>query len=233
MAAYDLWATDYDLWAAEMTEDVPFYVELARRAAEPIVELGVGTGRIAIPIARETGKRVIGIDPSRAMLAVGRERAGNLPVEFREGDFRDFALDERVELVVCPARALMHAPTWTDKRRVFQSVAAALEPGGRFAWNAFVFSPFVAARNHEHRQERGGGLWEYVRQVPADNRVDLTRGRGEREDGTVRLWWATRSEWDGLVEVSGLETEALYGWFDRRPFDEDSQEFVWIARKPA
>ena len=231
MADYDSWAADYDVWAAEMTEDVPFYVELAREAAEPIVELGVGTGRVAIPIARETGKRVIGIDRSPAMLAVGRERAGDLPIDFREGDFRTFSVEEQVELVLCPARALMHAETWADKRRVFERAAAALKPGGRFAWNAFVFSPFVAAANHDRRSERENGLWEEVRHVPADNRVDLTRGRADNTEGTVRLWWATKSEWDGLVEAAGLEVEALYGWFDRHPFDEESQEFVFVARK--
>jgi len=231
MTEYDVWAADYDLWAAEMTEDVPFYVELAREAAEPIVELGVGTGRIAIPIARATGKRVIGIDRSPAMLALGRERAGELPVDFREGDFREFAVEEPVELVICPFRALMHAPTWADKRRVFESAAAALKPGGRFVWNAFVFSPFIAARIHDRRQERGGDLWELVHQVPADNRIDIRRGRGDRDDGMVQLWWATRSEWDGLVDVAGLEIEALYGWFDRRPFDDDAEEFVYVTRK--
>jgi SAM-dependent methyltransferase len=233
VSEYDVWAPDYDEWSSEMTEDVPFYVELAREAAEPIVELGIGTGRVAIPIARETGKRVIGIDRSPAMLAVGRERAGDLPIEFREGDFRDFAVEEPVELVICPFRALLHTPTWADRRRVFETVAAALKPGGRFAWNSFVFSPFVAAQNHGRRQERGGGLWELVRQVPADNRIDLTRGRGDETDGMVQLWWVTKSEWDGLVEVSGLEVEALYGWFDRRPFDDESKEFVYVARKPA
>ena len=232
MSEYDVWAPDYDDWAAEMTEDVPFYVELAREAAGPIVELGVGTGRIAIPIARETGKRVIGIDRSPAMLAVGRERAGDLPIEFQQGDFRDFALEEPVELVICPFRALGHAPTWADKRRVFESVSAALKPGGHFAWNSFVFSPLVAARLHDQRQTRGGDLWELVHHVPADNRIDLTRGRGDREDGMVRLWWSTKAEWDGLVDVAGLEVVALYGGFERRPFDDESLEVVYVARKP-
>jgi SAM-dependent methyltransferase len=232
MTGYDTWAPDYDVWAAEMTEDVPFYVELAREAAEPIVELGVGTGRIAIPIARETGKRVIGVDRSPAMLAVGRERAGDLPVDFREGDFRDFTVEQPVELVICPARSLLHAPTWADKRRVFEAATRALKPGGRLAWNAFAFSPFVAAANDGRRTELEDGRWEVAQHVPADNRVDLTRGRGDRVDGTVQLWWATRSEWGGLVDSAGLEAEALYGWFDRRPFDEESLEFVFVARKP-
>jgi SAM-dependent methyltransferase len=231
MADYDAWAADYDVWADELTTDIPFYVDLAREAASPIVELGVGTGRIAIPIARETGKRVIGIDPSAAMLAAGRERAGDLPVEFREGDFRDFTVDEPVELVICPARALLHAPTWKDKRRVFEAVAAALRPGGRFAWNAFVYSPFFAAEQHGRRLERGDGRWELALHVPADNRIDLTRGRGDRTDGAVHLWWATKSEWDGLIEAAGFELEALYGGLDRRPFDESATEFLYVVRK--
>lgn len=230
MADYDIWAADYDLWASDMTEDVPFYVELAREAAEPIIELGVGTGRVAIPIARETGKRVIGIDASPAMLAVARERAGDLPVDVREGDFRDFTVEEPVELVICPFRALGHAPTWADKRRVFESVAAALKPGGRFAWNIFAFSPFVAVELHGKRVERGD-VWQEVRHAPADNRVDLIRGRGDESEGTVSLWWATKSELEGLIDVAGFEVEALYGWFDRRPFDDDAREFVYVARK--
>src|SRR5436305_9383318 len=101
MAEYDSHAADYDVWAADMVEDVQWYVSLARDAAEPIVELAVGTGRVAIPIARETGKRVIGIDRSPAMLAVARERGDVLPLALREGDMRDLALAEPVDLIIC------------------------------------------------------------------------------------------------------------------------------------
>jgi SAM-dependent methyltransferase len=233
MSDYDSWAADYDGWAEALMDDVAFYVELARDANEPIVELGVGTGRVAIPIAQETGKRVIGIDTSSGMLKVGRTRTGDLPIDFREGDFRDFTIGEQVDLVICPARALLHAPTWGDKRRVFESAAATLKPGDRFAWNVFVVSPFIAAENHRQKRMFGGDRWEMVAHVPSDNRVDLTRGRGERSDATVHLWWATKSEWEGLIEVSGFEIEALYGGFDSRPFDDESLEFVYVARKPA
>lgn len=231
MSQYDPFAADYDLWSAEMTEDVPFYVDLARDASEPIVELAVGAGRVAIPIARETGKRVIGIDRSPAMLAVGRERAGGLPIDFREGDFRNFQVEEPVELVICPFRALMHAPTWGDRRRVFEAAAAALRPGGRFAFNVFVFSPFIAAHNHD-TLERLDGAWQRIRHVPADNRIDLERGRDDETHGVISLSWLTKSECEGLIDVSGLEVEALYGWFDRRPFDEEALELVYLARKP-
>jgi SAM-dependent methyltransferase len=232
MAEYDHFAPDYDLWAAEMTEDAAWYVALAREAAEPIVELGIGTGRIAIPIARETGKRVLGIDRSPAMLAAGRERAGQLPIEFREGDMRELALEEPVELVICPFRALLHLPTWADRRRLFERVAATLKPGGRFAFNVFAFSGEVATRLSGVRRERGDS-WEIPRYAWADSRIDIARGRGDEEIGKLRLWWIGRSEFEGLIEVAGLEVETLHGWFDGRPYDDSSLEMVWVARKPA
>ena len=81
MSDYDAFAPIYDAWSEDMTEDVAFYVDLAREADGPIVELAVGTGRVAIPIAKETGKRVVGIDSSPAMLAVARDRAGEAGVD--------------------------------------------------------------------------------------------------------------------------------------------------------
>lgn len=228
MSAYDAFAPIYDAWSADMTEDVDFYVELAAEADGPVVELAVGTGRVAIPIAVRTSKRVIGIDSSPAMLAVARERAATAGVhlDLREADMRDFSLDEAAALVICPFRSLLHMPTWHDRRRVFERVAASLRPGGRFAWNAFVFDFGIAARIHGRWQDEP--VRHYIEQVPADNRVDITVENGPH----ISLWWLTRGEWEGLLDVAGLEVEALYGWFDRRPFDEESREFVWVARKP-
>jgi hypothetical protein len=141
---------------------------------------------------------------------------------------RELELDEPAALVYCPFRGLMHLPTWAERRRTFERVAASLQPGGRFAWNAFVFDPHIAARLDGHWQE-DAPVRHRVDQIPADSRIDLTL-----EDETrISLWWATRAEWEGLIDVAGLEVEALYGWFDRRPFDESSEEFVWVARRPA
>src|SRR5262245_47930275 len=127
----------YDEWAAHMTEDVAFYVDLAREAEGPIVELAVGNGRVAIPVARATGRPVIGIDSSPAMLEQARVRADEAGVELqlREGDMRELTLDEPAGLVYCPFRALLHLPGWADRRRTFERVSASLRPGGRFAWN--------------------------------------------------------------------------------------------------
>ena len=228
MSGYDAFAAIYDDWYPE-TEDVDFYVSLAEEADGPIVELAVGTGRVAIPVALRTSKHVIGIDSSPAMLAVARERtaAAEVDLELREGDMRDFALQEPAALVYCPARSLLHLPTWADRRRAFERVANALEPGGRFAWNAFVFDHQVATRLEGGWQEQNT-IRHRITYEPSDNRIEI-----EVENGpSLSLWWVMRGEWEGLLDVAGLETEALYGWFDRRPFDESSREFVWIARKP-
>ena len=229
MSDYEGFAPVYDTWAAAMTDDVDFYVDLAREADGPVVELAVGTGRIAIPIMERTGKRVIGIDLSPEMLELARAHAAEAGVELElhEGDMRDLDYSDATDLVICPYRALLHLPTWADRRRVFERVARALRPGGRFAWNAFVFDHRYACEfDGKWQDEPKRHLTEYAR---GDNRVDITL-----EDGPVlSLWWVARSEWQGLIDVSGLEVEALYGWFDRRPFDDASREFVWIARKPA
>ena len=228
MSHYDPFAADYDIWAADMTEDVPFYVALAKEADGPIVELAVGNGRVAIPVALETGRRVIGIDTSAAMLAQARVRAEQAGADLvvREEDMRDFVAEDPAALVYCPFRAMLHLPTWHDKLQVFERVAASLAPGGRFAWNVFCFDHTIAARlDGEHQQEP---IPHTLRYAPGDNRVDIVLDAG----GQTSLWWATKSEWEGLIDSSGLDLEALYGWFDRRPFDDESREFVWVVRKP-
>src|SRR5829696_34579 len=125
-------AAHYAEWSAAMTEDIPFYVGLANEADGPIVELAVGNGRVAIPVAEATGRRVVGIDTSRAMLAQARSAAAETGVDLdlREGDMRDLALEEPAALIYCPFRALLHLPTWSDRRRTFERVAASLRPGG-------------------------------------------------------------------------------------------------------
>jgi YD repeat-containing protein len=228
MSEYDAWAHVYDAWASDMTEDVAHYVSLAREADGPIVELMAGSGRVAIEVVRETGKPVLGIDSSPAMLEIARERAAGLPLELRLGDVRELELEEPAALIYVPFRSLLHLHGWQEKRRVFERVASSLRPGGRFAFNAFAFSHTIAARLDGTTQNQGGVVHR-LRYAPADNRIEI-----ERDDGaTIRLWWATKSEWDGLLDVAGLEVEALYGGFDREPFDDDSMEMVWVARKPA
>src|SRR5215217_7250875 len=111
---YDAWADRYAEWSNGVSADVPFYVGLAREADGLLVELAVGNGRVAIPVAQATGRRVVGIDSSPAMLEQARTRAAEAGVELdlRAGDMRDLELEEPAALIYCPFRALLHLPTW-------------------------------------------------------------------------------------------------------------------------
>src|ERR1044071_2248289 len=94
-------ALRYDEWSARMTEDIAFYVGLALEADGPLVELAIGNGRVAIPVAQATGRPVLGIDTSPAMLAQARDRAVSAGVEWQvgHGDMQDLALEEPAGLV--------------------------------------------------------------------------------------------------------------------------------------
>jgi hypothetical protein len=161
------------------------------------------------------------------MLKQARERAAEAGValELHEGDMREFTLDEQAALIYCPFRALLHLPTWADRRRTFERVAAALRPNGRFAWNAFAFDPHIAARLDGQHQD--DPVPHTIRYAVGDNRIDITLD----DAGTSSLWWATKNEWLGLLDVAGLELEALFGSFDREPLDDDSREYVFIGRR--
>ena len=223
----EAFADRYEEWSADMTADVDFYVRLAREADGPLVELAIGNGRVAIPVAQATGLPVFGIDFSPSMLEQARANAAAAGVELdlRQGDMRDFELDEPAALIYCPFRALLHLPTWADRRRTFERVAASLRSDGRFAWNAFAFDHRAAAElDGEHRDRP---VPHTIRYAVGENRVDITLDDGGRSS----LWWATKNEWQGLLDVAGLEVEALYGGFDGEPFTEDSREYVFVARR--
>jgi SAM-dependent methyltransferase len=220
-------ADGYDLWSAGMTADVAFYVDLALRAEGPLVELAVGSGRVAIPVGLATGKPVIGIDASPAMLELARAGAKRSGVELdlREGDMSTFPLDEPAGLIYCPFHGLLHLPTWADRRRTFERVAASLRPDGRFAWNALAFDFRVAVRSDGVHQLTPTP--HTTKFSVGTNRLDIIR-----DDGAVSsLWWATLNEWLGLLDVAGLEIETLHGGFAQEPFDDDSSQYVIVARR--
>src|SRR5882724_774920 len=162
MSEYDAIARLYDPWSRSVTEDVPFYLEEARRSGGPVVELGVGTGRIAVPIASD-GIGVIGIDASRAMLEVCAERAAlsgvGANLELRVGDLRDPPVHERVPLVICPFRSLLHMHTDEDRLGVLGAAYDLLLPGGRFVFDVFAPDADDIAQTQGRWLEREPGIF--------------------------------------------------------------------------
>ncbi len=199
-----------------------------------MVELGVGTGRIAVPIAAD-GIQVIGVDSSQGMLEVaaraGRARRGRDRIDLRHGDLRDPPVEGTV-----PARDLSRSarcctwrPTTTAARRS-RAVRRLLEPGGRFVFDVFAPGAEDIAETHGRWLEREPGIFERADWDEA-TRTLILRVRGDaasrpscRSRGCRSASGASCSRSEGFV------VEALYGWFDRTPWagDEDS---IWVCRR--
>jgi SAM-dependent methyltransferase len=228
---YDEIARLYDPWSRSVTEDVPFYLEEARRSGGPVVELGVGTGRIAIPIASD-GIHVIGVDASRGMLEVAGERAAlsgvGANLELRVGDLREPPVHERVPLVICPFRSLLHMRTDDDRRLALRAVQTLLAPGGRFIFDVFTPSRDDIVETNGRWLEREPGIFERADWDEAERTLTLSV-RDENASSTMGLAWLSPGEWQALLEDEGFEIEACYGWFDRRPYA-GGEDTIWVAR---
>jgi SAM-dependent methyltransferase len=237
MSEYDPIAEIYDEWISSDLGDVDFYVTEAQRSGGPLVELGVGTGRVAIPIAR-AGVRVIGVDASEGMLAICRRRAEEEGVlgllDLRVGDFQEPPVDEQVPLVTSPFRALSHLMDEPARRRALAAAHRLLEPGGRLIFDVATPDPGQVSPSSETWEEREAGSWERA-EWDWDRRVlniAIRRDRtGEAGETMLRLAWVTREEWREALERVGFEIRACYGWFDRRPCAPGGHT-IWVAAKP-
>jgi ubiquinone/menaquinone biosynthesis C-methylase UbiE len=188
-------------------DDVPFYLDLARQAAQrgqAVLELGCGTGRVTIPLAL-AGIEVVGLDNAPAMLNVARRKAvaAGADVRWLCGDMRSFRLDRRFGLVIIPFRSFLHMLTEADQVACLECIHEHLLPEGRLALNLFVNK--LAARSP----------------TPVVSRIYRT----------IQVRYVTRPQMEDLFSRTGFEVEHLYGWFDKRPFGRNSDEMVWVARK--
>ena len=249
---YSILVDFYEEWAKPQQDDIGFYVKRATSVRGPVVELGVGTGRVAIPIAR-AGQDVIGVDTSSAMLTEGARRAAvegvAEKIRFVEGDMRTFVAEPAGELVIIPFRGFQHLLSVDDQLAALTSIRRSLVPGGLLVLNLVLPDPEIQVAQHgrkvshgEFVDERGRrcemwGLPEYdVTSQRLRLRVGLDVYDGDRAVDTIEtafdLRLLHRFETEHLLIRAGFEVEALYGWFDERPLDGDAREMIWVARKP-
>lgn len=235
--------------------NLPFYVRLGAKSPGTVVELGVGTGRIAVEVARR-GKHVIGVDNSLRMLDACRRRAAEAgvadSVHLIHSDFRAVTLAEPVPLVTMPFHTICDIAEPSDRAQVLRRVADSLLPGGRFVFDHFVFDAELAQRydNVPHIEA------EYMDPETGREVIFWTCGIYDLEDQRIRVVaWSDELDRDGVLvrrryrrytscwieteqmraelETAGLEVEAVYGDFDGTPLTEDAAVNVWIARKPS
>jgi SAM-dependent methyltransferase len=254
-AQYDAIAELYDGYPGNYLEDLLFFVEEARAVAPgPVLELGVGTGRLALCLAA-VGIHVVGIDNSVPMLrrlARKHAAAGKLPGQVRvvAADMRGFALRQRFPLALVPFRTFLCLLTRTAQRRALRCIRRHLSPGGRLVMAFFVPPRELIARgctepaemtrfpSPEGRAQVIAHDWTQF--LPARQRViSHIAYQWQRPDGrplrtinhTLVARYAFPEEMPPLLESCGYRVVQTYGGFRREPLTSESREQIWIAER--
>ena len=236
--------------------DVSFYVGEAAAGTGTVLELGCGTGRILLPLAR-AGRRVVGVDSSREMLdrceAKLREEADSVRerATLRQSDVRSFDLGATYDLAIAPFRVVQHLATIEDQLHFLDAVRRHLAPEGRFVFD--VFNPHFSAlaavdgieredtpeqRLPDGRSFRRTARVSRVRWVEQISEIELiyyvspTPGaQADRHVHAFDMRWYLRAELEHLLARAGFRVEAIYGDFARGALSDDSPELVVCARQ--
>jgi SAM-dependent methyltransferase len=237
--------------------DVAFFVEVAQAAGGPVLEIGCGTGRVLIPIAR-AGVAIVGLDLSPSMLAVCRQNLATEPAEVQaraqlvEGDMRDFDLGRVFALVTIPFRPFQHLTAVEDQITCLTTIRRHLTPGGRLVLDLFNPSiPFLAdpARLDEFGDEpeiimpdgrrvlrrariTARDYFDQVQDAELIYYVTHPDGRQERLVHSFPMRYLFRFEVEHLLARCGFEVEALYADYDKSLYGSQYPgELIFVARK--
>jgi hypothetical protein len=130
--------------------------------------------------------------------------------------------------VICPFRSLLHLPTEVEKLAALEAARRLLVPRGRFVFDVFAPSRDDIEETHGRWIEREPEIFERADWDEAKRTLTLSV-RGGESAATMQLHWLSRAEWERLIAAAGFELEALYGWFDRRPFD-GGEDMIFVCR---
>jgi SAM-dependent methyltransferase len=231
--AYAVLGTGYDAWCHSVTEDIDFYVRLAIESGGPVLEIGVGSGRIAVPTAL-AGIAVVGVDRSGPMLDLARAkaRAQGVSLELVRADMRELPELDTFPLVTVPFRALLHLRDDAERLGVFRSLRARLQRGGLLAFDVFHPDRRDIEDTDGRWLEREPGIMERADWHPADHSLTLRVRAAGREAG-MRLWWLEPDGWARLLAEAGFDQVQRYGGFSGEPLAADGADSVWLARVSA
>jgi SAM-dependent methyltransferase len=250
---YDAIAELYDGYPGNYLEDILFFVEEARQAGSPVLEIGVGTGRLALCLAA-AGLDVVGIDASPAMLRVLARKRAAYPhlagrVEAAAADMRRFALRQRFKLAIVPFRTFLYLLTRADQRRALRAIRRHLVPGGRLVMAFFVPPPALIAQGRTERAEMtrfpapdGGGevlAYDWTefgsrQRVISHITYEWRNGSGHPTgslEHTLVARYLYPEEAAPLLESCGYRVVTCYGDFSRGPLTSESREQIWVAER--
>ena len=247
----------YDSVPAYATRrDVQFYVDEAKQARGSVLELGCGTGRILLPIAR-AGLTIDGLDASRQMLqrceAKLRDEVDSVKgrVRLHQADVREFDLGKTFDLVIAPFRVVQHLTTVDDQVAFLGAVARHLAPDGRLSFDAFNpnFSALAAADGTERedtpetnlpdgRSFRRAGRVKRVRWIDQVSEVELIYYTCAKPGAVANRYvqsfdmrWYLRAELEHLLARGGFQLRSIYGDFDRSSLEDASPEQIVCAER--
>lgn len=237
--------------------DVAFFVEAARAAAGPVLELGCGTGRILIPTAR-AGARIAGLDASSAMLAICRQKLESELEEVQSrvtlvrGDMREFDLHHEFELVTIPFRPFQHLLTVDHQLACLAAIRRHLVPGGKLILDVFnpaidrLAAPLTAPGSWEEEAEFtlpdgrrvlrrvrvvGRDLFRQIHDIEFAYRITHADGREEERLQRVRMRYFHPYEVEHLLARSGFAVEDLFSDYDKSPYGAHYPgELIFTAR---
>jgi cyclopropane fatty-acyl-phospholipid synthase-like methyltransferase len=226
--------------------ELEFYRRQAlREPGTSVLELGCGTGRLTIPLAKG-GISVTGLDLSSAMLATARSKAHDMgfPVHFEQADVRDFRLPERFRLILFPSNAVAHLETEREVESCFRCAAAHLADGGLLVVHAFnphedlpCGAPGDKA-NVGSFVDRAGLSWTVTETGRYDEqqRIQILRwawsaadGRKRETELRLRMYWP--DELDDIARRAGLEVRDRVGDFAAAPFTRSSRHQILTLGK--
>lgn len=253
MSSYDAWAEVYDILYGGIKEGIPFYLEYARQKGSPILEIACGTGRVLIPLARE-GHEVWGLDSSPAMLAKARLKVSTLPKDVRrrihlvQADMRNFKLNIKFPLILIPFRSFLHLLTVEDQVRTLKNTRRHLKDDGILIVDLFAPKYDYLAQDTRHvtrkfvNPENGHIIfktdivnYDHANQlIHEDSLLEEYDEKGNLIRSihlSLKLRYIFRYEMEHLLRLSGFKVKAVYGTFDKRPYDYKSGEMIFIASK--
>ncbi|HUM06272.1 MAG TPA: class I SAM-dependent methyltransferase [Terriglobales bacterium] len=225
--------------------DVPFYVDEAKRARDPVLELACGTGRLTIPIAQNK-LEIVGLDQSASMLAHARTKAAQAGVEIEwiEADCRTFSLKRKFALIFMAFNSMQHLHDQASLAALFANVRKHLAPGGRFVFD--VFNPSLAiltrdpnVRHFDRQYEDPHGRGTIMLEMTAvyDDAAQVNRMKWyfslpsqkdfQVEQLDVRCFFP--QELDLLVRANGFQIEQKFGNFERRAFSSGDPKQIVVC----
>ncbi len=200
----------------------------------PALELGIGTGRIALPLA-QTGIQVDGIDISPAMVEQLHARPGGDQLSVTIGDFADVPVSGAYRLIYVVFNTLFNLLTQEDQVRCFENVAAHLTGDGSFVVEAYVPAFLYRLRSHQYVDAEAIEVDEVrldlLRHLPASQMIEESHvslsAAGVRLNPVVQRY-AWPSELDLMARLAGLRLRERWGSWGREPFDADSRAHVSV-----